>query len=506
MPAGTDLELFAESDKPLLDSIRILPREGKDTAGQPVQPALAKAKVKLDANQTTFSTRFDDVRGRLDFDFEFTDTHKVSGRRHVVIEAVEDDVPKVEVEVEVIRKTNQGYMITPVARIPFKGNVSDDRGIEKIEYAYTLTRLESQAANRLRAAMVTGAVQFAPNGPNPNLLLSPFYFRVVGQLIERASAEEDQDPSFVPVGTFAQRLARLHGIRNENLTVDELNDKLQQQPTRKYLPLKQHDILPDDEAYDLTQHLQKLKPIDKEIQPHYQLRIWLVATDNNVENPKGPRTGMSKERFTFIVVSEAELLAEIFKEEENLHVKLEDTVNRLKDANLKLEELSLQLNQNANKEQMQGAMSVRSQEIMDTILKAEDVTREIHFDYSRILKELIANRVQANDKIGRVREDIVNPLDVALRGSFASASDAQKAFYESLKAARPDMKTTETANRQLDALIAELNTVLERMADVTTYQKVVNQLQQIEREQRSLSDALKKIHDELERIILQDLK
>ena len=46
----------------------------------------------------------------------------------VVIRPAEDTPPDVDVEVEVIRKTNQGYLCTPRARIPFSGKIRDDHG------------------------------------------------------------------------------------------------------------------------------------------------------------------------------------------------------------------------------------------------------------------------------------------------------------------------------------------------------------------------------------------
>jgi hypothetical protein len=512
LPAGSDVELIAESDKPLQDNVRILPREGKD-GSRVVPPALAKAKVTLDRDGVTFRTRFSNLSGKLDFDFEFTDTDNVVGRRQVVITALEDEPPKVEVEVEVIRKTNQGYMITPVAKVPFRGTVSDDRGLEKIEYAYTLKKLESAAAVKLNAAMVVQGLHFLPGGAsNPNLFVAPGYLRLVGRLLERASADEDLDPHFVPMGTFAERLDRLRKIPSENLALEDLKAHLRKDPTKRFLPLRNHDIISDGfigEGFDLTKvpHLTMLKPVEsKETQPNYQLRLWVTATDNDVENPKGPHVGSTRERFTFIIVSEAELLAEIFKEEENLHIKLESMVNDLKQAKQHLEELTLRLKQGSTAEQMSGPMALRAQEIEDSITKGSDITREVHFDYTRILKELVCNRVSSNNKIEQVDDTIVKPLDGALNGEFLRALDAQKALLETLKAAKSDLKAAQLADQRLDELIERLNKVLEAMADITTFQKVVGTIQKIERDQRQIADALKKIKDEMERIILEGLK
>src|SRR5581483_6230954 len=112
-----------------------------------------------------------------------------------------------------------------------------------------------------------------------------------------------------------------------------------------YQPVKAHAVEPDRENFDLTdERLPRLKAIDeKEAQQRYQMRIWIEATDNNVERTNGPQTAATKERFSFIIVSEAELLSTIFIEEEQLRVKLEAVFTDLRNSRLKLDELLVQL-------------------------------------------------------------------------------------------------------------------------------------------------------------------
>src|SRR5207237_8222476 len=83
---------------------------------------------------------------------------------------------------------------------------------------------------------------------------------------------------------------------------------------------------PDDEeptsGFDLQKIPQKLKiDEDKEIQPRYKMQLWVEATDNDIES--GKHVGATREKFTFLLVSETELLAEISKEEEAPHLKFE---------------------------------------------------------------------------------------------------------------------------------------------------------------------------------------
>src|SRR5205807_115136 len=94
----------------------------------------------------SFEVRFNNLTDPQDFVLEMIDTDNVVGLRQVIIKPIEDTSPEVDEEVEVIRKTNQGYMITPRCRIPFSGKIRDDHGLNTIEYHYTLSSIESQAA------------------------------------------------------------------------------------------------------------------------------------------------------------------------------------------------------------------------------------------------------------------------------------------------------------------------------------------------------------------------
>ena len=47
-------------------------------------------------------------------------------KRRVVIKPVEDAVPDVSIDVKTVRKTNQGYMVTPYALVPLEAKVADD--------------------------------------------------------------------------------------------------------------------------------------------------------------------------------------------------------------------------------------------------------------------------------------------------------------------------------------------------------------------------------------------
>src|SRR5262249_49317382 len=146
------------------------------------------------------------------------------------------------------------------------------------------------------------------------------------------------------------------------LSVEALQNSLKGMPPRTEL-LRAFDLDPEDplSGFDLEKLPRQLKvKDDRELQPRYKMQLWVVATDNDIET--GPHAGISREKFTFILVSEHELLAEIAKEEESLHIKLDDAFKRLEEARGKLEQVNQGLAGSPKAEEL-SPFAVRSEEI-----------------------------------------------------------------------------------------------------------------------------------------------
>jgi hypothetical protein len=252
-----------------------------------------------------------------------------------------------------------------------------------------------------------------------------------------------------------------------------------------------------------------------EARPRYRMQMWLEAIDTDIETGKevlktargveyhGNR-GVSKERLTFIVVPENELLSEIAKEEDNLYIKLGEQVNRLKDGLNKLDRMKDDLNvQGLKSEQFLGMMA-RSDELAQTVERGELAAGEVYADYQRILRELIANRVEATTK--HVEKDIVEPLNVALNGNDddkgatdnfpktrAGIADLKAAVAEEgdakAKAAKTSAKVDEVRLR-MNGLIKRLTDVLDKMEALQGITDLIKKLQVIETEQNRQKDIL----------------
>ncbi len=491
VPAGTDVELSGQVDKPLTN-INLRPRSAKGTA---VGEAVA---VKLDADGISFRRRFPALTADQDFDLEFTDTDNVVSRRHVRIEPIKDGPPRVNVLIDGIRKTPQGYMVTPVANIPFVGTVVDNSGLDKVEYALTVQQLESAATGAVRAATAAGAVTHFAAFDLGSLFAGVVATGEVGRLL---AAGPEPKPMTFPLRSFQEIIAE-RNLKDVMLT--ELQRRLTQPPPERTALVPQFEVKPQYEEFDLRDRLPELKAKEEgQIQPRYRLRLTVTATDNNVET--GPGVGPNKEPpFTVLVVSEPELLVEIAKEEQNLHFKIEDTVGRLRDARLRLEKLAEELP--ALPDAQMPTMAIRAQEVEETTTKGRDVAQEVLTDYTRLLREMELNRVMPK-LVEKVKGEIVLPLDGALHLEFVKAEEAQDAYRKILESGRkPDAAATQQVQQTLDQLIDRLTRVMDAMGDVTTINKIIAKLREIEKAQEEdIARILKKMQEEKRRDIEKEL-
>jgi hypothetical protein len=190
---------------------------------------------------------------------------------------------------------------------------------------------------------------------------------------------------------------------------------------------------------------------------------------------------------------------EIAKEEEGLHLKLEETINRLKDARGKLEMMGQELP--GLKPEEFSPLARRAEEIGETLTKGWDVTSEISKDYLKILKELRINRV--NPKfIDKIERNISDPLQEVINPDreFDHADKSIRALQKSLDEKKRDDPAA--AKQDLDQLITRLTQVLDNMGDIITINRLIEQLVGIERKERKAYERFKELNEKLQEELL----
>jgi hypothetical protein len=480
VPAGTNIVLRGKTDKALSvpGGVVLRPKE----AGAPIK------QVVRQIDEHAFEVRFDNVSTPIDFEFEFTDTDGVISRRGVAIKQLEDIPPDVDVQIEVIRKTSQGYMATVSARIPMSGKVRDDRGLSALQYAYTLTGLEVQAI--VLSRLVVSQFQYLSPAAGISGLSAPSYLTWLGVTTRALSDEANTKPRLAGIETFERRLRE----SGQDLSPAEFEKSLHERPDVPLL--REYTFDPEEDSFDVEKLSLKVDD-DRQAQPRYRLRLWVQATDSNVET--GPGIGEGHEKFTIYLVSENELLLEIAPFEEALHVKLDDTVNKLKEGRTKLELVTQELP--GLQEREFGPMARRAEEIQETVVKGWDVAREVAIDYRNILKEMQVNRV--NPKISeKVEKNICDPLEAIINQEFIRSDEALQAFQKTLEEKRADAQAAGLAREKLEQLIEKLTLVLDAMRDITTINDLIKQLERMKAEEITATERFKELRNRLEAEIL----
>jgi hypothetical protein len=519
VPIGSDLIVRARADRELQPGVKILASSQAREAGVVVPD---QTPVDRDADGKGFSVSFKKVTRPMEFQFEFFDLDNVRGFRRMQIRPIDDlppDIANFEL-MTVLRKGKfkeglqrtlaggaaDGFLITPKASLPVNGTVHDDVDLTKLVWAFetqpiTIEKGSDKEPARVvlqgnptirRTGLIASLFQFGPMGQG-QLLAAPSYLGLVARVIEADLKMKQADPErYAPLAGFELELQRL-----ELTPLDKIDELLTALPKerKERTHLREH-LLKNRESFNVREMLPDLRVTEpgspKEV--FHVLKLSLVATDNNVET--GPATSRTRAPIQFLIVPEAELLAQIGIEEEVLFDRFKKVVIRLETAQTTLRAQVQTLKTGAPDTDY--SLSVyRLDEVRKGLLDTASATREIFSDYSRILEELKVNNVRA-DKISDLTNKIVSPLDQVLGqqfGLFPMTDDAVQQLYTKLdedvnakrvgKNIAEHAKASVDAAEKMDALVERMKTILaaiDRGVDFAQVQAIIAELERSQRD------------------------
>lgn len=477
VPAGTNLVVRAATDKSLApNGVRFIKREG-------TWPVPSTIEQQDDHN---FQTRFDHVTAPLDLTFEFTDTDGVHNERQVIIKPLPDLPPEVDVQLDVLRRMPDGsYLCTTTAQVPFKGKIRDDHGLSEVEYVYTVAQASSDSEKRVRAAAVAMAA-----GADAGLGLPRVYdlWRLVSTIHKKKLT-----PNHLRMTAFDQAFKEAEGRALDKDKFFALLKPLPENASKEDQEYMEQDAVDrrlikevglDDagEFFDVGRLGLKVRDPNA-VQPHYYVDLNVVGADNDIET--GPHHSQNKERYRLLVVSEEDLVAEIAVEENELHRKLSEKLEQLRDARSKLDTIAREMP--GLKPDQFTPMVRRTEEVDEAISRANIVCQEIFTDYRRIGRELDVNRDRQTQgglvekMMNKVQDHIVKPLDHALNFDFVQTDESVRGLGKVLEARQADMAKANQAQQDLQRLIDSLEDVLRNMQQVLDVSELVQSLQKIKK-------------------------
>jgi hypothetical protein len=374
----------------------------------------------------------------VEFKVVYVNKFNVSTTRSFLIQVLQDQAPTVEVAFDVIRKVGNEYLVTPMARIPFNPDsfIKDDRGLSKVEVAYTYGPEDSDVVRSFR---VKNALRPLLDVPLPGTTLAvPIAlrhvdnFRALDRPDERVngsvflSAFLEQQKTF-PLETRARFEDLLQIPRVEEAAPPAVKKVELKDANRDFFDLDvRHASGPKagERVFDML-------PKTDQVQQVFRMELIVQATDNNVDADAGPRVTKNAELIRLRVISESDLLIEIGREEEQLAGKLDEALVKLAAAKKKYDFVRSQYDTVASRyerlrpnEQPEDALKkevssqldaikVRALDALQDVEKARDIVQSVVREFRRITRECEVNRV--NEAALTASRKFTDDLDKILR-------------------------------------------------------------------------------------------
>lgn len=227
-------------------------------------------------------------------------------------------------------------------------------------------------------------------------------------------------------------------------------------------------------------HLRPLK-----LQEGQTLTLAVHAIDGDVHN--GPHVAHG-ERFAFRVVSDDELMARLFERERNLRLRFEQNRAEMGELRKLLAEQAGELTQQADARTKadRDRLSSFVERSLHQLRKNHTESRSIEVSFRDLRAEMVNNGVDTKEKLERIDNGVIAPLSV-LNEQLMPAADQRYALQR--LALQRDGDISEAIQETLvavDAVLAQMDRILEEMLDRGTMNDVIQNLQNLIEKQREL--------------------
>jgi hypothetical protein len=496
--SGTEVTVTGQADKPLKE-IRVAAKAGK----VPGTTVGAKGPLVLaPVNGESFRLEFrgeNRLTATTEFELTLVDPDGVTSTRTVTLGVVDDQPPVVELGIDILRKKGNEYLCTPNALVPFIGEsfVRDDHALSKVDYQFRYTQVDAKEVVQIQTQLIAGMVAVAPTPASLGSAVSPFAPAIVANQMLRGNRTFTESAAVPRFGELYRGLPAL--------TPELLKLKLSQ-PVDPDRPDVVKEVKFLDQGFDLDLYLKKLRVTDPTaVQPQYRVELNVIATDANVES--GPKVGQNLEPVRLLVISEADLLAEISRDEEGLIAKLDDTIKKLKAAQAKLTDLADRLTATTAPGDLIASSSVKATDIAQDIAKGRDQSIGILAEYKRLYHEAETNRCGRN-VLERYLTTVLGPMGDVNGIQFPAAEEAHRIVADELTGNRKPVPLALQADKTaLADLIVRLEVIRTSLGDALNIAKAQEELRKIISRQEGIQKAARKLRElVLTRLFAPELK
>jgi hypothetical protein len=473
------------------------------TANKPLEQAkvehVVEEGVKLVQEITSFtgeerrdfSIELPPLKEDMRLQFRLFDADKIVGRNPVRLDltAVADEPPKVGLQLKGI-----GTAITTKARLPVAGEVTDEYGIERVWFEYQVSQSEPKTAQFLTS----------PGGKET--------LTIDAQHPEALDLKELQEAAGIAAG---RDQAAADGDQSADKNQPAAND--QPAPngaaaTASVDPAKSAFELKEGQRFSLVIKAQDQSSLDGGpfvgSGEKYQLDI---VTPDRLLAMLEARELTLRQRFETIIeefTATRDLLARIAiapgrrpgAAEEKSDEPLKGA--EPEDAAAKATEEAAAKTPDEPEPQEQDPAEKAAQERASRLLAVERTlentersaheTRTVGMAFLEILEEMSNNRIDTPALSGRLRDEIANPLVALADQRLPILSTRVKELQKVINDPGAASGKVSDAVREADAILLEMQNILDKMIEMATYKQLVEKLRQVIEQQEKLNAETKR--------------
>ncbi|MFM8252949.1 MAG: hypothetical protein ACKOBW_15240 [Planctomycetota bacterium] len=452
LPRGTQFTLKVKTNKPL-QRVVIHNPDKDETVTLDVSGTGAAAQE--------FSHTVAAIDGNTTFEISLLDQDQVFSERphRVVIAAVPDEAPKVDV-----RLAGIGTAVTPDVLVPTRGKVEDDYGIAKTWLELQVNDRQSQNREFLLGpgGKVDTEVDFRELRSEP----MGWELKPQDKLRIRVSAQDRFKLGEAGPNVGGGELYELEVVTSEELL--RLLEARELGLRRRFEQIIEEVTELRDSLLRVKTELVRADSTDK-------------AKDEKKDSPAAKDQDKNKDQATAAGQNEDQAPAE--------GKPAADKPADGKPADGASDEG--ELGQQTAAERAQTLRLLRVQRASQQSMKSAGEVLGVAVSFEDIREELVNNRVDTEDRKNRLKEQISDPLKKVVQGDFPELDRKLAELEKALLDSNLAFPAADQSAQQADLVLNELNTVLQNMLDLETFNELLDIVRSLIKEQNEVIDRTK---------------
>jgi hypothetical protein len=244
------------------------------------------------------------------------------------------------------------------------------------------------------------------------------------------------------------------------------------------------------------------------VEPNDTLILSVIARDGLVASLGGPNVGVSEE-YRLKVVTPEELVARLDADELGQRRRFEQNIRELREMRDSLLRLQTDMDNGPTggaaglsdtpedsgtddaAERFRRLQLLRSQSAIQASAKQRQEIEGISSAFKDIRLELINNRIDNDERKRRIKEQIYEPLDTVTGTMYPELEQRLARLAEVIEDAEGDEAAQQSID-QSEEILVELESILQKMLDLETFNELVELLREMIKEQEELTEDTKR--------------